>query len=155
MNYKWLERGGKRAGQVGQITYCPPKSCIPSKAKTTMKRNRRKSKLMMDFIEFRRETTRFLKEFQYLTWKSKQKEGHKEIIVVHTGAHTHKRQKKPQTNRKTQTDRSNMTNLANTHIRTTKAEEGRVEQIAIRSVGGIKQISVSGCTAASLTEWQD
>lgn len=61
-------------------------------------------------------------------------------------------QKTKKTNRKTQTDRSNMTNLANTHIRTTKAEEGRVEQIAIRSVGGIKQISVSGCTAASLTE---
>lgn len=58
--------------------------------------------------------------------------------------HTQKKQKSKQED----SDRSNMTNLANT----TKAEEGRVEQIAIRSVGGIKQISVSGCTAASLTE---
>lgn len=39
---------------------------MPSSANTTMKRKRRKSKLMMDFMEFRRETTRFLSEFQYL-----------------------------------------------------------------------------------------
>lgn len=62
-------------------------------------------------------------------------------ILEHT--HTQKQKSKQE-----DSDRSNMTNLANT----TKAEEGRVEQIAIRSVGGIKQISVSGCTAASLTE---
>lgn len=59
--------------------------------------------------------------------------------------HTHTKKQK---SKQEDSDRSNMTNLANT----TKAEEGRVEQIAIRSVGGIKQISVSGCTAASLTE---
>jgi hypothetical protein len=47
-------------------THCPPKSCMPSRAKTTMKRKRRKSKLIMDFIELRRDTTRFLREFQYL-----------------------------------------------------------------------------------------
>lgn len=49
-----------------EITHCPPKSCMPSRAKTTMKRKRRKSKLMIDFIELRREITRFLSEFQYL-----------------------------------------------------------------------------------------
>lgn len=49
-------------------THCPPKSCIPSRAKTTMNRKSRKSKLMMDFMEFSRETTRFLREFQYLRW---------------------------------------------------------------------------------------
>lgn len=51
-------------------TYCPPKSCIPSRANTTMKRNSRKSKLMMDFMEFSKETTRFLREFQYLCRRS-------------------------------------------------------------------------------------
>lgn len=44
---------------------------MPSSAKTTMKRKRRKSKLMMDFMELRRETTRFLSEFQYLRGSSK------------------------------------------------------------------------------------
>lgn len=48
------------------MTHCPPKSCMPSRAKTTMNRKRRNSKLMMDFMELRRETTRFLREFQYL-----------------------------------------------------------------------------------------
>jgi hypothetical protein len=31
-----------------------------------MKRKSRKRRLMMDFMELRRETTRFLREFQYL-----------------------------------------------------------------------------------------
>lgn len=39
---------------------------MPSRAKTTMKRKRRNNKLMMDFIELSSDTTRFLKEFQYL-----------------------------------------------------------------------------------------
>ena len=39
---------------------------MPSRAKTTMKRKRRKSRLMMDFMELSRDTTRFLSEFQYL-----------------------------------------------------------------------------------------
>lgn len=47
-------------------TYWPPKSCIPKRANTTMKRKRRNNKLMMDFMEFRRDTTRFLREAQYL-----------------------------------------------------------------------------------------
>lgn len=40
---------------------------MPNRANTTMKRKRRKSKLMMDFIELRRDTTRLRKEAQYLT----------------------------------------------------------------------------------------
>lgn len=47
-------------------TDCPPNSCIPNKAKTTMKRKRRNSKLMMDFMEFNRDTTRFRRGAQYL-----------------------------------------------------------------------------------------
>lgn len=39
---------------------------MPSRANTTMKRKRRNSRLMMDFMELSRETTRFLREFQYL-----------------------------------------------------------------------------------------
>lgn len=46
--------------------YLPPKSCIPRRAKTTMKRKRRKSKLMIDFMELIKETTRFLRDAQYL-----------------------------------------------------------------------------------------
>lgn len=60
------ERGDVHLCGAREITHCPPKSCMPSRAKTTMKRKRRKSKLMIDFIEFRREMTRFLSEFQYL-----------------------------------------------------------------------------------------
>lgn len=47
-------------------TDCPPNSCIPNRAKTTMKRKRRNSKLTMDFIELRSETTRFRRGAQYL-----------------------------------------------------------------------------------------
>lgn len=47
-------------------TYWPPKSCIPRSAKTTMNRKRRNNRLMMDFMELRRETTRFLRDAQYL-----------------------------------------------------------------------------------------
>lgn len=54
-------------------TDCPPNSCIPSNAKTTMKRKRRKSKLMIDFMEFRRETTRFRRGAQYLERKRSRK----------------------------------------------------------------------------------
>lgn len=39
---------------------------MPSNAKTTMKRKRRKSKLIMDFMEFNKDTTRFLRDAQYL-----------------------------------------------------------------------------------------
>lgn len=53
--------GGKLIG-----AYLPPKSCIPRRAKTTMKRKRRKSKLMMDFMELIKETTRFRRDAQYL-----------------------------------------------------------------------------------------
>lgn len=47
-------------------TYCPPKSCMPSRAKTTMNRNSRKRRLMIDFMELSRDTTRFRSELQYL-----------------------------------------------------------------------------------------
>lgn len=47
-------------------TYPPPNSCIPSRAKTTMKRKSKKSRLIIDFIELISETTKFLKDAQYL-----------------------------------------------------------------------------------------
>lgn len=47
-------------------TDCPPKSCMPSRAKTTMKRKSRKSKLIMDFMELSRDTTRLRRDAQYL-----------------------------------------------------------------------------------------
>jgi len=56
----------KQKQEHGLVTYCPPKSCIPNKANTTMKRNSRNRRLMMDFIELSRDTTRLRKEFQYL-----------------------------------------------------------------------------------------
>ena len=48
------------------MTHWPPNSCMPNRAKTTMKRKRRNSRLMIDFMELSRDTTRFLNEFQYL-----------------------------------------------------------------------------------------
>ena len=48
------------------VTHLPPKSCMPSRAKTTTKRKRRKSRLIIDFMELMRETTRFLRDAQYL-----------------------------------------------------------------------------------------
>ena len=44
----------------------PPKSCIPSRAKMRMKRKRRRRRETMDFMEASRETTRFLRDDQYL-----------------------------------------------------------------------------------------
>lgn len=58
---------GREAEVKEHSTDCPPKSCMPSRAKTTMKRKSRKSKLMIDFIELRRDTTRLRNEAQYLT----------------------------------------------------------------------------------------
>lgn len=56
-------------------THLPPNSCIPSRANTTVKRKRRKSRLMMDFMELMRDTTKFLREAQYL-----EKENNNKII---------------------------------------------------------------------------
>lgn len=53
-------------GRLGDCTHRPPKSCIPNRANTTVKRKRRKRRLMMDFMELMRDTTRFLREAQYL-----------------------------------------------------------------------------------------
>lgn len=54
-------------GNCEDVAHLPPNSCIPSRANTTMKRKRRNSRLMMDFMELMRDTTRFLREAQYLT----------------------------------------------------------------------------------------
>lgn len=59
--------GGEPSPRRPQATYCPPNSCMPSSAKTTMKRNSRKSRLTMDFMELSRDTTRFRRELQYLS----------------------------------------------------------------------------------------
>ena len=57
--------------QMSGSTYWPPNNCIPKRAKTTMNRKRRNSRLMMDFMELRRETTRFLRDAQYLSTEAK------------------------------------------------------------------------------------
>ena len=57
--------------QMSGSTYWPPNNCIPKRAKTTMNRKRRNSRLMMDFMELRRETTRFLRDAQYLPTEAK------------------------------------------------------------------------------------
>lgn len=44
----------------------PPKSCMPSRAKTMMKRKRRRSREAMERTELSREATRLLKDVQYL-----------------------------------------------------------------------------------------
>lgn len=44
----------------------PPKSCIPSSAKTMMKRKRRRSKEAIERTELSREATRLLRDVQYL-----------------------------------------------------------------------------------------
>lgn len=60
------ERDTRRKGRKKTSTDCPPKSCMPNRANTTMKRKSRNSKLMIDFIELRRDTTRLRKDAQYL-----------------------------------------------------------------------------------------
>jgi hypothetical protein len=57
--------------------YLPPNSCIPRRAKTTMKRKRRKSKLIIDFMELIKETTKFRRDAQYL-------QDPDEVIAVNT-----------------------------------------------------------------------
>lgn len=71
----------RRRCKVCTDTDSPPKSCIPNKAKTTMKRKRRKSKLTMDFMEFNSETTRFLSGAQYLR-KRKRKAREVQVTLV-------------------------------------------------------------------------
>lgn len=44
---------------------CPPKSCIPNSAKMRMNKKSRKSREIMDLIEFRSDITRFLNDDQY------------------------------------------------------------------------------------------
>ena len=45
---------------------------MPSRANTTMKRKRRNSRLMMDFMELSRDTTRLRKGAQYLTTRERE-----------------------------------------------------------------------------------
>lgn len=54
--------GGVPSGKLK----APPKSCIPSKAKIRMNRNKRKSREMMERIELSREITKLRREDQYL-----------------------------------------------------------------------------------------
>ena len=54
------------AGVPNSKLKVPPKSCIPSRAKMRMKRKRSRRSETMDFIDASRETTRFLKDDQYL-----------------------------------------------------------------------------------------
>ena len=44
----------------------PPNNCIPRRAKIRIKRNRRSSSEMIDFMELSNETTRLRREDQYL-----------------------------------------------------------------------------------------
>ena len=62
----WAGPQGSTSQEKLLSTYWPPKSCIPRRAKTTMNRKRRNNRLMIDFMELRRETTRFLRDAQYL-----------------------------------------------------------------------------------------
>ena len=48
------------------VTYAPPKSCIPRRAKMRMKRNKRNNREMIERILLNREMTRFRREDQYL-----------------------------------------------------------------------------------------
>ena len=54
--------GGVPSGKLK----APPKSCIPSRAKMRMKRNKRNSREMIDRIELSKEITRLRREDQYL-----------------------------------------------------------------------------------------
>jgi hypothetical protein len=49
------------------VTYPPPNSCIPSRAKIRMKRKRTNSSEMMAFMLLIMEMTRFLSDGQYLS----------------------------------------------------------------------------------------
>ena len=57
--------GGVPSGKLN----VPPKSCIPRRAKIRMNRKSRSKSEMMDFIELRRDITRFRSEDQYLEQK--------------------------------------------------------------------------------------
>lgn len=51
---------------VGSKLNLPPKTCIPSRAKITMNKNRRSKSDAIDWIELRSDATRFDSERQYL-----------------------------------------------------------------------------------------
>ena len=69
------------------VTYSPPKSCIPSKAKMRMKRKSRKSRDTMERILLSNDITRLRNDAQYLKqWKNP--ECHQLIYVVMTSEQT-------------------------------------------------------------------
>ena len=49
---------------------CPPKNCIPSRAKMKMKRNRRRRRDKIEDKAFMRAITRFLNGDQYLNYST-------------------------------------------------------------------------------------
>ena len=49
----------------------PPNSCMPNSAKMRMKRKRRSSSEMMDFMELNSDITKLRKEDQYLKIRTK------------------------------------------------------------------------------------
>lgn len=86
---KWIavSQQGKRCRKcINQTSGCylPPNSCIPSRAKTTMNRKSRKRRLMMDFMELIRDTTKFLKEAQYLIGPKQSKSKSKHALFSFT-----------------------------------------------------------------------
>lgn len=52
-------------------TYLPPKSCIPSKADITINKNNKNKRLIIDFMAFMSDVTKFRKDDQYLkNWRT-------------------------------------------------------------------------------------
>ena len=65
-----IEKESKlEAGVPNSKLKVPPKSCIPRSAKIRMNKNRRRRSDTMDFSEAKRDTTKFLRDDQYLSRK--------------------------------------------------------------------------------------
>lgn len=60
-NMNHIEKTSRQA-----LTYSPPNSCMPRRAKTMMNKKRRNRRLRMDLILLNNEMTRFLRDDQYL-----------------------------------------------------------------------------------------
>jgi hypothetical protein len=59
-----------RRTSVSSKSYLPPKSCMPSRAKMTMKRKSSNSREAMERMELSRDATRLLSDVQYLSKRS-------------------------------------------------------------------------------------
>ena len=69
-----IEKESKlEAGVPNSKLKVPPKSCIPRSAKIRMNKNRRRRSDTMDFSEAKRDTTKFLRDDQYLSRKKNQR----------------------------------------------------------------------------------